>query len=192
MSLADLGIGNYFGCNATTFYTNTEAQNAYKNYIAFVVNRYKSSPAVFSWELCNEPRCHGCDSSVITNWASETSAFIKSIDSTHMVTLGDEGWFCSGGDGSYAYSCAEGVDFEANLQVSTLDYGTFHQYPDQCKYPQKHTSCPYTLLSAMSRTAAVSEIVPLQSAYIRTQTIIELLIASFILPERSLFLADPK
>ena len=77
-----------------------------------------------------------------------------------MVTLGDEGWFCSGGDGSYAYSCAEGVDFEANLQVSTLDYGTFHQYPDQCKDPQKHASCPYTLLSVMSRTAAVSETVP--------------------------------
>ena len=125
---------NYFGCNATTFFTNTAAQAAYKNYIKFIVNRYKSSPAIFSWELCNEPRCHGCDSSVITTWASETSAYIKSLDPTHMVTLGDEGWFCSGGDGSYAYSCAEGVDFEKNLQVSTLDYGTFHQYPDQWGY----------------------------------------------------------
>lgn len=125
---------NYFGCNATTFYTHPAAQAAYRNYIAFIVKRYKSSPAIFSWELCNEPRCHGCDSSIITSWAAETSAFIKSIDSTHMVTLGDEGWFCSGGDGSYAYSCGEGVDFEKNLKVETLDYGTFHMYPDQWGY----------------------------------------------------------
>ena len=60
----DLGgintYSNYFGCNATSFFTNLDAQQAYKDYIEFVVNRYKSSPAVFAWELCNEPRCHGC------------------------------------------------------------------------------------------------------------------------------------
>jgi mannan endo-1,4-beta-mannosidase len=49
----------------------------------------------------------------------------------HMVTLGDEGWLYGGGDGSYAYSCAEGVDVAKNLAISTLDYGTFHVYPDQ-------------------------------------------------------------
>lgn len=91
----------YFGCNATTFYTNAAAQTAYQNYVSFIVNRYKDSPAIFAWELCNEPRCHNCSSDVIYNWATETSAHIKSLDSTHLVTLGDEGWFCEGGDGSY-------------------------------------------------------------------------------------------
>ena len=54
-----------------------------------------------------------------------------------MVTLGDEGWLCGGGDGSYAYSCAEGVDFAKNLAIPTLDYGTFHMYPDQWGYNYK-------------------------------------------------------
>ena len=125
---------NVFNCNATTFYTTPAAQTAYQNYIQFIVNRYKSSSAIFSWELCNEPRCHGCSSSVIYDWASTTSAFIKSLDDSHMVTLGDEGWLCGGGDGSYAYSCGEGVDFQKNLGISTLDYGTFHLYPDQWGY----------------------------------------------------------
>jgi mannan endo-1,4-beta-mannosidase len=148
---------NYFNCNTTTFYTNEAAQKAYQNWIRFVVHRYKNSPAVFSWELCNEPRCSQCDPSVITNWASKTSAYIKSLDKTHLVTLGDEGWFCGGGDGSYgkhpplafgssgktqtltshyntAYSCYEGVDFIANLGIRTLDYGTFHMYPDGWGY----------------------------------------------------------
>lgn len=131
------GINSYcnvFGCNATTFYTDADAQQAYQNYIEFIVNRYKSSSAIFSWELCNEPRCAGCETSIIYDWASSTSAYIKSLDSDHMVALGDEGWLCGGGDGSYAYSCAEGVDFQKNLGISTLDYGTFHLYPDQWGY----------------------------------------------------------
>ena len=132
------GIATYttaFGGNATSFYTDAKSQAAYRNYIEFVVNRYKNTNAIFAWELCNEPRCHGCDTSVIYNWASETSAFIKSLDPTHMVTLGDEGWMAPPtGDGSYAYSGAEGVDFIKNLGISTLDYGTFHMYPDQWGY----------------------------------------------------------
>lgn len=131
------GINTYcavFACNGTTFYTNEDAQAAYWNYISFIVNRYSSSSAIFAWELGNEPRCNGCDPSIITNWAASTSAYIKSLDATHMVTLGDEGWLCSGGDGSYAYSCAEGVDFEANLAIPTLDFGTFHLYPDSWGY----------------------------------------------------------
>jgi len=139
---ADLGgqqtYCNVFGCNTTSdpasFYTNTAVQKAYTDYISFVVNRYKTSSAIFSWELCNEPRCHNCSTSVIYDWATTTSAFIKSIDADHMVTLGDEGWLCGGGDGSYAYSCIEGVDFQLNLGIPTLDYGTFHQYPDQWGY----------------------------------------------------------
>ena len=132
------GINTYtaaFGGTATSFFTDVKSQTAYKNYISFIVNRYKNSGAIFAWELCNEPRCHGCDSSVITNWASDVSAYIKSIDSQHMVTLGDEGWFYPPeGDGSYAYSGAEGVDFTKNLAIKTIDYGTFHMYPDQWGY----------------------------------------------------------
>jgi mannan endo-1,4-beta-mannosidase len=128
--------GNAFGSNATTFYTNAAAQKAYKNYIKTLVTRYKKSTAIFSWELGNEPRCKGCDFSVITNWATEISKYIKSLDPDHMVTLGDEGWFAPapGYDGSYAYSGGEGVDFTANLKIKTLDYGTFHLYPNSWGY----------------------------------------------------------
>lgn len=109
------GINSYtnaYGGDHNSFYTNPQAQTAYRNYISFFVNRYKASPAVFSWELCNEPRCRGCSTSVIYEWASSTSAFIKSLDDKHMVTLGDEGWFAPPyGDGLYAYSAFKGVDF---------------------------------------------------------------------------------
>ena len=128
----------YYGIyNSTTnepWYLSTDAQDQYRKYIQTVVARYSGSDAVFAWELANEPRCHACDTSVIFNWASDTSSYIKSLDSSHMVTLGDEGFGIAGGDGSYPYTYGEGVDWVENLGISTLDFGTFHLYPASCEY----------------------------------------------------------
>jgi mannan endo-1,4-beta-mannosidase len=134
------GINAYnvaFGGNSTTWFTDVESQTAYKAYIKALVTRYSSSTAIFSWELANEPRCHGCNTSVIYDWASSISSYIKSLDASHLVTLGDEGWLAPQddiGDGSYAYSGGEGVDFALNLEIPTLDYGVFHLYPDSWGY----------------------------------------------------------
>ena len=137
----DLGgintYNNAFGGTHNSFYTDFGSQIAYKRYIKFIVNRYKASTAIFSWELCNEPRCSTCDTSVITNWATTISKYIKGLDDHHMVCLGDEGWLTPsyvGGDGTYAYSGYEGVDFVKNLAIPTLDYGTVHLYPNQWGY----------------------------------------------------------
>jgi mannan endo-1,4-beta-mannosidase len=78
-----------FGGSQTSWYTNTAAQTAYRAYIKAVVSRYIDSPAVFAWELANEPRCKGCNTSVLYNWIKSTSAYIKSLDSKHMVAIGD-------------------------------------------------------------------------------------------------------
>jgi mannan endo-1,4-beta-mannosidase len=78
-----------FGGSQTSWYTNTAAQTAYQAYVKAVVSRYKDSPAIFAWELANEPRCNGCDTSVLYNWIKTTSAYIKSLDSKHMVAIGD-------------------------------------------------------------------------------------------------------
>ncbi|ROV91363.1 hypothetical protein VMCG_09706 [Cytospora schulzeri] len=138
------GIAAYtaaFGANSTEWFTDTTSQKVYRNYIKVLVDRYKASSAIFAWELANEPRCNGCATSVLTKWASDTSKYIKSLDRAHMVTLGDEGWFApadsnlvTGNDGSYAYSGSEGVDWISNLEIPTLDYGTFHLYPDSWGY----------------------------------------------------------
>jgi mannan endo-1,4-beta-mannosidase len=77
---------------------------------------------------------------------AEISAYIKSIDSNHLVALGDEGFFNQANGPNYPYQGSEGVDFDANLsknssfilvsfrrgfstEISTLDFGTFHSYP---------------------------------------------------------------
>ncbi|KAI1807039.1 carbohydrate-binding module family 1 [Daldinia bambusicola] len=122
-----------FGGIHQTWYTNEAAQSQYRAYIRAVVARYANSSAVFAWELANEPRCNLCATSVLTSWARATSAYVKSLDPKHMVTLGDEGFgleSSGGGDGiTYPYQFVEGTDFAENLKIDTLDFGTFHLYP---------------------------------------------------------------
>lgn len=121
-----------FGGSKQTWYTNTQAQAQYRKYIQTVVSRYASSTAIFAWELANEPRCNGCSTDVIYKWATDTSAYIRSLDKQHMITLGDEGFGVPGGS-SYPYGTSEGVDFVKNLGVKDLDFGVFHMYPSSCE-----------------------------------------------------------
>jgi len=138
----DVYTVNLGGTYHDEFYYNPKVIAAYKNYVTAVVSRYKNSPAIFAWELANEPRCDGdatrnlprsaagCNTTTITAWANELSTFVKSIDSNHMVTLGDEGFFNEAGSTDWAYAGGDGIDFNANLKLKHLDFGTFHLYPD--------------------------------------------------------------
>ncbi|TDL15675.1 CEL4a mannanase [Rickenella mellea] len=123
-----------------TFYTNAKTIAAFKTYIKNFVGRYANEPTIFGWELANEPRCGGsngtpssaCDvaGSTINTWAKTISAYIKSIDANHLVGLGDEGWFQLSSPPTYPYQANVGIDFTKNLAISTLDFGTFHSYPE--------------------------------------------------------------
>lgn len=118
------------------FYTNTNIKNAYKNYVKAIISRYTNSPAIFAWELANEPRCSGglassgsCTPARVTSWVAEMSAYVKSLDKNHLVTDGSEGFFNRAGNSDWFYNGGEGVDFEAILKTSTIDFATFHLYP---------------------------------------------------------------
>ncbi|KAJ7242672.1 glycoside hydrolase superfamily [Mycena rebaudengoi] len=116
------------------------AQAAFKTYVQAVVTRYANEPTIMAWEAANEPRCGGsntaasptCNTTTIMTWASNISAFIKSIDKNHLVAIGDEGFFNEPGshDFDFSFRGTLGIDFAANMQISMLDFGTFHMYPE--------------------------------------------------------------
>ncbi|KAL1735553.1 glycoside hydrolase family 5 protein [Schizophyllum commune] len=120
------------------FYTNDDIKTAFKSYINAFVSRYADEPTILAWELANEPRCKGspgtssgsCTTETVTAWINEISAYIKSLDSNHLVAVGDEGFFNQPGNPSYPYQGGEGVDFDANLAIDSIDFGTFHAYPE--------------------------------------------------------------
>ncbi|KAA8914489.1 putative mannan endo-1,4-beta-mannosidase A [Sphaerosporella brunnea] len=122
--VSKLGLGSH-----SEFYTSTKAQEVYMDYVKTLVERYKSSDAILAWQLANEPRCNGCSTSIITTWAASMSAYIKSLDPNKLVSLGDEGFFNRSSSTSYPYQGGEGIDFEENLKITTLDYGIAHMYP---------------------------------------------------------------
>jgi len=103
------------------FYSYPECQTWFRAHIAMIVNHknpyaglaYKDDPAVFSWELGNEPRRYPAA------WIGETAAYIKSLDRHHMVTTGSEG----------APPGEPRQDFVATHIAPAIDYVTVHIWP---------------------------------------------------------------
>lgn len=127
------------------FYTDERVKQAYKDYVTHLVHRvnkftgiaYKDDPYIFAWNLANEPRMRnyaGYDSpdgwkpDTVTQWASEMSDYIRSIDPHHMISVGDEGFFMK--RAGALYSGEDGVDHDALIGLENIDYTTFHLYPD--------------------------------------------------------------
>jgi len=106
---------------AARFYGYPECQDWFRDHIAMVVGRtnpysglkYRDDPAVFSWELANEPRRYP------QSWIDETAAYIKSLDANHLVTTGSEG----------APPEERGQDFVKTHSSPGIDYVTIHIWP---------------------------------------------------------------
>uniref|UniRef100_M4BU31 mannan endo-1,4-beta-mannosidase n=1 Tax=Hyaloperonospora arabidopsidis (strain Emoy2) TaxID=559515 RepID=M4BU31_HYAAE len=120
------------------FYTDEKIKTAYKNFVKTFVKRYADEETIMAWQLCNECRCAGsgefkesgsCNSTTLTSWITEMSTYIKTLDSNHLVSSGSEG-FMNTDKSIYLYSGPSGVDFDANIAIKSIDYGTYHAYPD--------------------------------------------------------------
>lgn len=135
------------------FYTDDRVRQAFKDWIAHLAQRtnsidgtrYSEDPAIFAWELANEPRTQnhesydsadGWDQTTILRWADEMSAHLESLDPNHMVAVGDEG-FLNGGRNHWTYEAPYGVDSEALLRLPHVDFGTYHLYPDHWALPYR-------------------------------------------------------
>jgi mannan endo-1,4-beta-mannosidase len=114
--------GNYstFMTYVARFYACAECQTWYRDHIQTIINRtnpytglkYMDDPAIFSWELANEPRRYPID------WINDTAGYIKSLDPNHMVTTGSEGT-----------PPGESQNFILTHQGGSIDYATIHIWP---------------------------------------------------------------
>lgn len=123
------------------FFTNPVVKGFYKNHVKTVLTRvntftgaaYKDDPTIFAWELMNEPRCQSDPSGrSIQAWITEMAAFVKSIDSNHLLEAGLEGFYGASSAGSQVNPGFQvGTDFISNNQIPGIDFATIHSYPDQ-------------------------------------------------------------
>ncbi|KAF2010346.1 glycoside hydrolase family 5 protein [Aaosphaeria arxii CBS 175.79] len=123
------------------FYRLPAIKTAFKRYVKEIVTRYSNSSAIMAWELGNEPRCGAdgtrnlprsddCKPELLTAWTDEMSTYIKSLDKNHLVTWGGEGGFNIQGHEDGFYNGWDGGDFDVELALENIDFGTFHSYPD--------------------------------------------------------------
>ncbi len=124
------------------FYTDADIRQWYRDHVQAVMNRvntyngriYKEDPVILAWELANEPRAPSdpsCDT--LNDWILEMSAYVKSIDSNHLLTTGSEGFYDEN-TGPWYRNGSQGVDFFRNHQVPDIDFCTLHIYPDHWNF----------------------------------------------------------
>ena len=113
------------------FQTSKESQELFYNHIRAIVGRtnsltgkpYRDDPAIFSWQIGNEPRCFSDDPEIragFLGWLSESARLIKEIDPNHLVSTGNEGLIGCERDPAL---------LEAVNAIPGIDYMTIHIWP---------------------------------------------------------------
>ena len=106
------------------FAKNDQAVKLFQDHVRRIVTRYKDSDAIFSWQVCNEPRPFSKEQDAVdafVKYVQQTASLIKSIDHRHMVSTGNEGGIgCNDGD----YELCERLN-----DCPDIDYITVHIWP---------------------------------------------------------------
>ncbi len=117
--------------SVSKFLTNEKAKQMYYDHVKNIVTRtntvtgkaYKDDPAIFSWQICNEPRCFSKDTVVrnaFVDYLWKSAELIKSLDPNHMVSTGSEGY----------YGCEANIEFFERIHsCPDIDYLTVHVWP---------------------------------------------------------------
>lgn len=132
------------------FYSNTKAKQLLNKAIWHIINRtntisyqpYKNDVTIMAWELCNEPRAVTNQTDYI-KWIENTSDFIKSLDSNHLVTTGSEGDIRTVG--------YDDIAFDKVHAFKNIDYSVIHIWPLNWEWynAKKHDS---TFNTALQKT----------------------------------------
>ncbi|CAN1160955.1 Mannan endo-1,4-beta-mannosidase 2 [Linum perenne] len=136
------GIG--LSSSNDSFFYDPSIKKYFKHYLQTMLTRkntltgieYRNDPTIFAWELMNEPRCMTDPSGdTLQDWIEEMSAFVKSIDTNHQLTVGLEGFYGPKNPKRLTVNPADwaadlGSDFIRNSKVPHIDFASVHIYPD--------------------------------------------------------------
>lgn len=136
-------VKQYAGCG--------ECRQMLKNHIKHVITRtnrytkkkYTQDPAIFSWQIGNEPRAFSdANKPLFAAWLKDISAYIKSLDKNHMVSIGSEGqWGCE----------MDMALFEQIHADKNVDYLTMHIWPKNWSWLDVN-DMPGTLQNSIDKT----------------------------------------
>jgi mannan endo-1,4-beta-mannosidase len=128
------------------FFTSRLCRDWFKAFVSLMLTRvnsvtglaYRDDPAIFAWELINEPRVQGdASGDVLQAWIEDVAAYAKTLDDAHLLTVGTEGFY---GVTDAARASNEhppgggaerlGGDYTRNFYVTQLDFACVHLWVD--------------------------------------------------------------
>ena len=129
------------------FFTSRLCRDWFKAFVSKMLTRvnsvtgvaYRDDPAIFAWELINEPRVQGdASGDVLQAWIEDVAAYAKTLDDAHLLTVGTEGFYGGVTDATRASNehppggGAErlGGDYTRNFFVTELDFACVHLWVD--------------------------------------------------------------
>ena len=117
---------------AGEFVRNERAKQLFYDHVRFIVSRtnrytgvrYIDDPAIFSWQISNEPRAFSSETQdnkeAFEQWIAETARLIRELDPNHMISTGSEGY----------YGCEWDMDLCARIHgIEEISYINCHVWP---------------------------------------------------------------
>jgi mannan endo-1,4-beta-mannosidase len=130
--------------NHDRFYDTPAIQDCFRSYVRHVLTRvnrythrrYTEDPTVMAWELANEPRSRSDRSGArLLTWITETSRYVQRLAPHQLVAVGDEGFYGDPTATDYPYTTYEGDRWKDFIALPSIDYATFHLYPQNWGHP---------------------------------------------------------
>ena len=134
--------------NTDYFITDENIKTWYKQFLSQLINRtntisgipYKNEEAIFSWTFGDLRYSLGVDDNINTedstrvvtmrNWISEMAAYVKSLDTNHLVGIGGQGGYYDYADWDVVHAGSfYGQDYLNNATDANIDYFEAGIYP---------------------------------------------------------------
>lgn len=127
-------VDGWFSYNefAGEFVRNERAKQLFYDHVRFIVSRtnrytgvrYIDDPAIFSWQISNEPRAFSSETQdnkeAFEQWIAESARLIRELDPNHMISTGSEGY----------YGCEWDMDLCARIHgIEEISYINCHVWP---------------------------------------------------------------
>ncbi|PRW59651.1 nitrilase 2 isoform A [Chlorella sorokiniana] len=142
-------FANMTGGSHNDFFSKEAPKALFKDFVRTIVTRtntitgrrYSEDPTIMAWDLINEPVCRGCAPGTIASWVKEMAGFVKSLDSNHLLTVGEEGFYSTTqasipfnpGYPDTQWATEWSQDFVADHSDPNIDFNAIHIWPDLWK-----------------------------------------------------------
>lgn len=132
-------VDGWFSYNAFAgeFVRNERAKELFYNHLRYIITRtnrytgvkYIDDPAIFSWQISNEPRAFSSkevdNKEAFAEWLAESARLIRELDPNHMISTGSEGF----------YGCEWDMELCERIHaVEEISYINCHVWPYNWKW----------------------------------------------------------